>query len=181
MLRLGNSLEESKVEAMHTYQETGQYLISPTNDPDIVLGQGTVALEICKQLQQRGEPDLDFIVLPCGGGGLLPGAAIFVKGTTTKIVGSQTSREGPDISLGMILEKSTATTSTTTIADGLRSPVSPLNWQIIRQESYVAEIYSVTEDQIKSAMRLFFQSSGQTIAEVGKPFHYKIVNRAQIF
>ncbi|KAK0105724.1 hypothetical protein ONS95_004246 [Cadophora gregata] len=161
--RCGANLGEPKYETKRLSQRTGKYLISPTDDSDIILGQGTVALEISEQLREGGTDELDVLILPCGGGGLLTGTTIFAHETKTKVFGAEPTSGGPQASLGIQRGKRYASPSTETIADGLRSPLSPLNWHILKQQKYIQRWYSISELQIKSALSLFFTCSGQVI------------------
>jgi threonine dehydratase len=163
VLQYGHTLTDSKEKAFHLARTSAAPLISPTDDPDIVLGQGTVMLEFIQQIIDMGECGLDVVILPCGGGGLLAGAAIFAKSSTVKVLGSEPQQGGPNLSLGIALGERITTTGLDTIADGLRSSIGTLNWSILSQKEYVPHVYTVTEEQIKSALKLFIESSGQII------------------
>jgi threonine dehydratase len=60
-------------------QESGATLVPPYDDPHIIAGQGTTALELCKQLEQRASAPLDILLVPCGGGGLTAGCALAME------------------------------------------------------------------------------------------------------
>ena len=107
---------------------------------------------------------LDAVVAPIGGGGLLGGIATYFSQPTsptkrkTIVFGAEPQFEGAnDAELGLKAGKRVEHVSTLTIADGLRTPVGLLNWEIVSDQSKVAGVYSVSERQIKDAMRLVFE------------------------
>lgn len=104
---------------------------------------------------------LDGIIAPLGGGGLLGGIASYFRSSSPDrplIFGAEPSFSGAnDAELGLRSGSRVEHVSSLTIADGLRTPVGILNWDIISDPSKVAGVYSVTESQIKDAMRLVFE------------------------
>ena len=107
---------------------------------------------------------LDAVIAPIGGGGLLGGIATYFSSATsttkarTLAFGAEPRFEGAnDAEIGLKTGKRVEHVSTLTIADGLRTPVGVLNWSIVSDKSKVEGIYSVTEQQIKDAMRLVFE------------------------
>jgi threonine dehydratase len=60
-------------------EKSGATLVPPYDDPHIIAGQGTTALELCSQLEQRGSAPLDILLVPCGGGGLTAGCALAME------------------------------------------------------------------------------------------------------
>jgi threonine dehydratase len=137
----------------------GAVIVPPYDHPDIILGQGTAALELQKQVEDMvGEEGLDAIVAPLGGGGLLGGTATAMIGTGIRVFGSEPRFQGAnDGERGLKAGKRVEDVSTLTIADGLRTPVGIINWSIISDPSKVKGIFSVTEGQIKKAMRLVLE------------------------
>ena len=127
--------------------DTGAEAIPPYNDARIICGQGTVALEFLSQ-----QPDLEVLVAPLGGGGLVSGSAIAAKGINPDIEVIGVEPEGAadtydSLAAGKIIEDF----SPDTIADGLRAQVGPLTFKIIQQQ--VNRVLLVSEDQIIGAMR----------------------------
>ncbi len=132
-------------------QQHGYVIVPPYNDEQIIAGQGTIGLEILEDL-----PDVDLVLVPVGGGGIVSGvsSALKLSGSTAKIVGvepelandaQQTFRQGAIVQLP-------AERVSSTLADGLRTQsVGPLNFEHIRQ--FVDDIVTVTEDEIRIAMR----------------------------
>lgn len=129
--------------------ERGLALIPPYDHPDIVAGQGTAALELLE-----GAPDLDLLLVPCGGGGLLSGSALAAVGTGCRVVGVE-----PEVADDAARTFRTGTLQRThnppTIADGLRTPsLGAVTWPVIRE--HVHDIVTVPEDAIVEAMRFYW-------------------------
>lgn len=127
--------------------QTGAQLIHPFNDLRIMAGQGTAALELLEQ-----SPDLDFVLTPVGGGGLLSGSTIAVKGhsSKTKVIGAEP--EGADdayrsLAAGKIIPME----KPDTVADGLLTSLGELTFAVISR--YVHKIITVSDAAIVSAMR----------------------------
>lgn len=129
---------------------TGATMISADANPDVLLGQGTLGIEFMEQVQ--GE--LDCMVAPCGTGGLLAGLALAFKNSPVKIFGVEPQEGADDALRGRKIGRRVSDVSSTSIADGLRSPVSPLAWEIIQHEDLVEDVVSVNEEQIRTAVRL---------------------------
>ncbi|MBN7797073.1 pyridoxal-phosphate dependent enzyme [Parahaliea mediterranea] len=128
--------------------ETGAHLVHPYNDPRVIAGQGTTALELLRQVA-----DLEVIAVPVGGGGLLAGVAIAAKAINPAIEVLAVEPAGADdafrsFGLGRLVEQ----TAPDTIADGLRTSLGELNYRIIRQ--HVDTIVTVPDEAIVRAMRL---------------------------
>ena len=138
-------------EANRIAQETGATLMHPSNDPDVILGQGTAALELLEDY-----PRLDYIVTPVGGGGLIAGSALAAHyfGQDCKVIGGEPF-EADDAyrSFHSGVIESNATTNT--IADGLKTVLGDNTFPIIRK--YVHDIIRVTEEEIVSAMKLIWE------------------------
>ncbi|KAI5462371.1 tryptophan synthase beta subunit-like PLP-dependent enzyme [Mariannaea sp. PMI_226] len=108
--------------------------------------------------KSKAVPGLDAIMTPCGGGGMLSGVALSCEGTGIRVFGSEPSFQGADDGKRGY-ESGTRVTqvSTLTVADGLRTPVGVHPWGVIYERRLVSGMYSVTEDEIKSAMRLVLE------------------------
>ena len=127
--------------------ETGRVFIHPFNDEDIIAGQGTIGLEIVNQM-----PDVDAVLVPIGGGGLISGVAFAIKSLfpKCKVYGAQA--EGAPSMLGSL--KSGAPVelpSVSTVADGIavKKPVD-ITFQMVHD--YVDEVVTVSEDEIATAI-----------------------------
>lgn len=181
----GSTSEEREAVVAAEQAKTGAILVPPYNHPDIILGQGTLALELEEQaaemLQgyrgsgkegQRGgcshavkstngataAKGLDAVVAPCGGGGMLSGVATALSDTGIRVFGAEPSFQGADDARrGLAAGKRVESVKTLTVADGLRTPLGDITWSVISNKEKVKAIYSVTEEQIKAAMRLMLE------------------------
>lgn len=128
--------------------DTGAHVVHPYDDARVIAGQGTVALELLEQVA-----DLDVIVVPVGGGGLLAGVAVAMKQRNPRLEVVAVEPEGADdafrsFGLGRLVPQ----TNPNTIADGLRTSLGQLNFPLIQQ--YVDTIVTVPDAIIVQAMRL---------------------------
>ena len=107
--------DDAYARAMEIVEETGRTMIHPFNDPDVIAGQGTIGLEILEQL-----PDVDAVVVPIGGGGLISGVAFTMKmlKPSIKIYGVQ-SAGAPSMLNAISHHKVEALDKVATIADGI--------------------------------------------------------------
>jgi len=137
--------------SMKIQKNTGATFIHPSNNMDVILGQGTAAMELLADA-----PDLEGIVVPVGGGGLLAGTALSVHyfGQSCQVFGGEPF-EADDAYRSMISGKIEGNTSTNTIADGLKTVLGNKNFPIIQK--YVKGIIRVSEDEIISAMHLIWE------------------------
>jgi len=161
----GSTSVEREAVVADVIKETGATLVPPYDHPDIILGQGTQALELEQQVEDllsqdeslgvHGKKKLDAVIAPIGGGGMLSGICTALQGTGIKVFGAEPNFEGAnDAELGLLQGKLIEKVKTLTIADGLRTPVGHIPWSVITDETKLAGIYSVTEEQIKAALRL---------------------------
>jgi threonine dehydratase len=128
-------------------QETSATFIPPYNDPQVIAGQGTAALELCEDVA-----GLDAVLAPVGGGGLVSGTAIAVAALSpaTRVIAAEPA--GADdayrsLQAGHILPSE----HPKTIADGLLTSLGELTFAIIQR--HVEQIVTVSEEAIVSAMR----------------------------
>ena len=134
--------------AARVQQETGATLIHPFNNRRVIAGQGTAALEILEQA-----PDVDTIVVPVGGGGLLSGVLIAVKTLRPDIrVIAAEPALADDAFRSLKSGKIEPALRTDTIADGLRTPLGTLTFPVIQK--LVDEILCADEQVIINATRL---------------------------
>lgn len=131
--------------------ETGATLIPPFDHPDVIAGQGTAALELLEDV-----PDLDAIMTPVGGGGLLAGCTIAAQGVAPGIrVFAAEPLGADDAARSKAAGKWQPQTSPNTIADGLLTSTGQLTWPVIRD--LVERVFTVTDDEIRVAMRLVWE------------------------
>ena len=130
---------------------TGATFIHPYNDHRVISGQGTAALELCEEI-----PDLDIVMTPVGGGGLLSGTAIAVSALSpeTYVIAAEPER-ADDAYRSFHAGRIIPSDNPDTIADGLRTSLGDLTFPIIRR--YVKEIVTVNEEGIVEAMRLIWE------------------------
>lgn len=154
----GSTSEERLAVVAQVVEDTGAILVPPYDHPDIILGQGTVGLELEEQIAEMRLPALDAVITPLGGGGLLSGVATYFAPTSTRVFGAEPSFQGGDDGRrGLEQGKRIESVKTLTIADGLRTPVGAIPWSIISDKEKLAGLYSVTEEQIKDAMKLVLE------------------------
>ena len=126
----------------------GLTLIPPFNHPDVVAGQGTLALEMFEE-----QPDLDIVVTPVGGGGLVSGVAVAARGrrATAAVYGVEPAAAN-DAQQSLTSGKIVTIAPPDTIADGVRTlAIGDVTFPIMRQE--LAGIVTVTDDEIRAALR----------------------------
>jgi threonine dehydratase len=142
------SREEVTGEVMN---RTGAHLVHPYNDARVIAGQGTAALELLKEVR-----DLDVVLTPVSGGGLLSGSAIAAKGLRPgiRVVGGE-PRNADDAYRSLQSGKIEPVASSDTMADGLRAALCPLTYAILRDN--LDEVSLVTEDEIVDAMLLLWE------------------------
>ena len=129
----------------------GATFIHPSNNMDVILGQGTASKEL---IEQYGS--FDHILVPIGGGGLIAGSALAAKyfGNNCSVIGTEPF-EVDDAYRSLISGKIETNITTNTIADGLRTQLGDKNFPIILNE--VKEIIRITEDEIIDSMKLIWQ------------------------
>jgi threonine dehydratase len=143
---------ESRVSTCNSLVERfGYTLIHPYNDPRIIAGAGTAALELLQEVDQ-----LDYIFAPVGGGGLLSGTSIATKGLhpSAKVIGVEPAN-ADDAYRSFKAGRIYPSVNPNTIADGLRTQLGNLTFEVIQK--HVDDIITVTEEEIVSAMRLLWE------------------------
>ena len=155
----GANYDEACEEARHRCAEQGLIFIHPFDDEAVIAGQGTLGIEMLAQ-----HPDLDTLVIPVGGGGLIAGVACAVKEMNPKIqvIGVQSSKLA---SMKAAVEKNELVTlpANKTIADGIAVRCAGVLTFPLVQE-YVDEIVTVDEEEIASAILQLLEKE-KTLAE----------------
>ncbi|HKC78421.1 MAG TPA: pyridoxal-phosphate dependent enzyme, partial [Gaiellaceae bacterium] len=131
--------------------ERGLELVKPYDDPLVMAGQGTVALELLDAV-----PELDLLLVPVSGGGLIAGCATAAKALRPEIrvVGIE-PETGDDTRRSLLSGQRTRIEVPRTIADGLQAPApGELTFEVIRE--LVDEVVTVTDDEIVEAMAFLF-------------------------
>jgi len=155
----GANYDEAYAEARRLEQVERLTFIHPFDDPDIIAGQGTVALEVIGQ-----EPDADAVVVPIGGGGLASGIAVAVKALRpqAKVIGVETEVL-PSMLQAVEAGKPVTLEPANTVADGIAvKRAGDLTFEHVKR--YVDEIVTVSEEEIASAI-LYLLEREKTVAE----------------
>lgn len=158
----GSTSQEREAVVYEVIERTGAVLVPPYDHPDIICGQGTLGIELQEQVRDElstgsEEDTLDAVVAPCGGGGMLSGVALSFEGQDTFVFGAEPSfQEANDAERGLAASppERVLTVKSLTIADGLRTPLGEITWKIISNNGLVQGVFSVSEGEIKDAMRL---------------------------
>jgi threonine dehydratase len=131
--------------------ETGALFIHPYDDPRIIAGQGTAALELLSQVD-----GLEAVIAPVGGGGLLSGTCIAARGLDPRIrVFAAEPQGADDAARSMASGRLIPQTDPRTLADGLLTSLGELTWPIIRD--HVEQVFTAGDDAIIAAMRLAWE------------------------
>jgi threonine dehydratase len=146
------TLAAREAAAAEIVARTGARMIHPYDNEAVITGQGTVALELTEQVD-----NLDMITCPVGGGGLMSGTALAVKGLGLQAMVIAAEPAGADdawrsLDAGELLPQ----TDPRTIADGLRASLSPRTFQIMMD--HIGGVITASEDAIVEAMRLIWQT-----------------------
>lgn len=145
------SAEAREEKAREVLESTGGTLVPPVDHPHVIAGQGTVALEL---LEQVG--DLDALVVPVGGGGILSGVTLAAQATKPGIrVFAAEPLAADDAARSKVAGERLAPREPNSIADGLLTGLGELTWPVIRDR--VEDVITVTERQISAAMWLVWE------------------------
>lgn len=153
----GPTLEERENTLADVVSRTSMTVVPPYNHPHVMAGQGTCAVEFHEQTQEL-ESTLDTLITPVGGGGLLSGVATWMHhcSPSTTLLGSEPELAG-DAALSFHTQSLQPQMPPITIADGLRTGVGPLPFEVIR--SYVQDIFTTSEDAIIQSMKLIWETA----------------------
>jgi threonine dehydratase len=146
----GDDLAGAEVEALRLVEAEGRTYVHPYDDPLVIAGQGTCALEMLAD-----HPDLDALVVPVGGGGLLAGMAVAARHLSPgiELVGVETERYA---AMAALLEGTEAKVGGPTIAEGIAVPrPGRLAGEIIK--ALVDDVVTVSEENIEEGMNLLLE------------------------
>ncbi|MDA3147687.1 threonine ammonia-lyase [Leucobacter sp. UCMA 4100] len=162
----GTDVEAALKAAKEFSETTGALFIPPFDDKDIITGQGTIALEVLEV-----EPDIETLIVPIGGGGLISGVAAAAKqwaareGKTMRVIGVQAETTAaflPALSAG----EPVTIKATPTIADGIAvARAGMLNYGVVAQ--YVDEIVTVSDDDIARAILILLERAKMVVEPAG--------------
>ncbi|MDX5420859.1 MAG: pyridoxal-phosphate dependent enzyme [Hymenobacteraceae bacterium] len=145
------TLKAREEAAAQIEREKGATFIHPSNDDEVILGQGTACLELLED-----HPDLNAVFTPVGGGGLLAGTALAAHyfGDNCQVIGGE-PMVADDAYRSLLSGRIEDNESANTIADGLRTVLGDRNFPIIRE--HVDRIVRVSEEEIVAAMKLIWE------------------------
>ncbi|MDQ0287357.1 threonine dehydratase [Desulfofundulus luciae] len=168
----GDVYDEAYEEAKRIQEKTKATFIHPFNDPQVIAGQGTIALEILADL-----PDVEVVVVPIGGGGLISGIAIAMKSLKpdVHVIGVQ-AKNMPSMAESLARGRLLTVDGTPTIADGIavKTP-GDLTFEIVQR--YVDEVVTVDEDEIASAILLLLERAKAVAEGAGAAPVAAVLNR----
>ncbi len=175
IVTVGPSSSERKLKAEELEAKFGYIMVPPYDDAAVIAGQGTCGLEIVEDL-----PEVDLVLSPVSGGGLLSGVATAIKlvKPEVRVIGIEPELAGDaqESFRGGTLVSWPAEMTVRTMADGLRTQsLGELNFEHVR--AYVDDIITVTEEQIAEAMRVLLYQARLTpepsgaVTTAGMLFH----------
>ena len=149
----GQECAEAESYARREARRRGSVYISPYNDPEVVAGQGTIAVELLRQLDH-----VDFVFASVGGGGLISGIAGYLKEVNagTRIIGCL-PRNSPTMAESIKAGRIVETRILPTLSDGTAGGIEPGAITFDLCSRYVDDWALVTEDEIQEAMKLIFE------------------------
>ncbi|KYG64502.1 threonine ammonia-lyase [Bdellovibrio bacteriovorus] len=157
----GEIYDEAYEHAQKLEKENGFTFVHPYQDPYVIAGQGTIGIEILERL-----PDLDTIIVPIGGGGLISGISLAVKSINPKIrvIGVQSDRSPGMANMFRKEPPMSPQKRAATIADGIaiKNPSQVMYDNFISK--YVDEVVTVSDDEIAEAI-VFLMERAKTVAE----------------
>ena len=131
--------------------ESGADFIHPYNDPRVIAGQGTCALELNEQVE-----NLDAVIAPIGGGGMVSGTCLTLSNVAPDIkIYAAEPLNADDAARSLKAGHIIADDAPNTIADGLKVPLKDLTWHFV--SNHVTDILTATEDEIIDAMELMWK------------------------
>lgn len=150
------TLEARETESQRIQNETGAVFIHPYDDPRIIAGQSTVVQEMLES-----QPDLDVIIAPVGGGGLMSGSALaahYWGKSGLKVYGAEPTG-ADDAARSLRAGRLIPSEKPNTIADGLLTSLGDWTFPIL--QSHLSDILTVTDDEIKGSLRLLWERMKQ--------------------
>ena len=169
------TLEAREFEANKITAEKGATFIHPFDNKQVIAGQATVAVELLEQVK-----NLDYILTPVGGGGLLSGTALSCSfiAPNTKVIGGEP--EGADDAYRSLnAQQLIPSTNPKTIADGLLTSLSQRTFAVIKE--HVQKIITVSDLEIIDAMRLIMERAKMVVEPSGAVTFAALLKRPDIF
>jgi len=165
--------ESREIQCAEVINKTGATLIHSFENEHVIAGQGTAAMELLEDV-----PDIDLIMCPVGGGGLLSGTAVATKSMWPQIkVIAVEPENADDAAQSFRSGRRLVTEKKFTIADGLRTNIGEPNFAIVQQ--YVDDIVTVSEEAIVSAMRTIWETM-KIVIEPSATVPYAAIQESRI-
>lgn len=145
--------DDAYAKAIELQKEYGYTFVHPFDDPKVIAGQGTIGLEILEQM-----PDVEAVIVPIGGGGLISGVAFAIKTLRPeiKVYGVQSSG-APSMARSLQEGQITHLNSVSTIADGIAVKEPGINtFEMVNK--YVDEVVTVSDDEIAAAILMLLET-----------------------
>jgi threonine dehydratase len=155
-----NTNEAREEEADRVVAERGALFIHPSENPQVIAGQGTASLELMEQLKELGVDKPDAVIIPVGGGGLASGNAVALRGrlgNDVKIILAEPAKLDDakrSFDAGEPL-KHAPDNKLDSVADGLKTTLGPNTWPIIRD--LVDDVYTVSEEEILRSTKMIWE------------------------
>lgn len=159
----GDAFDDAFEHSQKLVEEKGMTYVHPYDDPDVIAGQGTIAMEILRQLHTP----LDAIFVPVGGGGLAAGVAAYVKALRpdVKVIGVE-STESASLEAALKAKKRVILPQVGIFADGVAvAQIGKQTWEICKD--YIDEVVTVTPDEICAAIKDVFDDTRATCEPAG--------------
>ena len=176
LVLFGGNYDEAERKAKELARRDGCVYISPYNDEYIIAGHGTIGLEILEALS-----DIDVVMVPLGGGGLLSGVSIAVKSIRpdVQVIGVQ-SKSSPvmyeSLKAGKIVAVEKAGNS---VAEGLSGNVGPITFEIVKK--YVDRVVLVKEETLRNAVYLLWVHDRQVVEGSGAAAVAPVIENKPLF
>lgn len=168
----GDCYDEAYAKAVELQKEKGATFIHPFNDEDVIAGQGTIAYEIFHDL-----PNVDMIVVPAGGGGLLSGIATYVKAINPRVQVVGVQAEGANAIVQSFAKKEHVTSDkVNTIADGI-AVLNPGDKTVELINQYVDQMVTVSDDEIAATILLLLEREKQVVEPSGAASLAAVLNK----
>jgi len=151
----GESFAEALAHALQLAEQQGYTFVPPFDDPDVIAGQGTVAVELLRQYQSP----LHAVFVPVGGGGLIAGVAAYIKylRPEVRVIGVE-SKESACLQAALAANARVVLPQVGRFADGVAvAQIGALNFEYCRR--YVDEVVTVSNDEICSAVRAIYDDT----------------------
>ncbi len=168
----GANYDEAYTHARKLEAERGLTFIHPFDDPEVIAGQGTLGLELLEQC-----PDMDTVVVPVGGGGLIAGVGLAIKAKNPKVqlVGVQ-AEEVAAMQASLAAGQRLILPAAATIADGIAvREVGELTFGLVRK--YVDTMATVNEEEIANAILLLLEIEKTVVEGAGATTLAALVNK----